>query len=219
MRATSMVRSSTVVALVALLGGRASAQPGPIEPVDPPTPPAPTEHDADRDHDRDLDHDDAHWRDATTEPKPPSREGGDPDRPLVAPRLTRDAMRDIVVDTPGERSSTNIAVLAGMTTGALAAGVFGLYFHLQGQKAANAVASTGFTGRFWTPADQAQVDKADRDRMRTIVLYSTGGAMLVAAIVTLIATEPKSTRTVIHPHAAMIAPIPDGVVIARGWTF
>ena len=222
MGATSI--STAAVALVALLAGPLSAKPAPIdEPIDPP-PAAPptTDHDADRDvdrdHDRDLDHDNAHR--ATTEPKPQTHDPDDPDRPLVAPRTTRYALRDIIVDTPGERSSTNIAVIAGITTGALAAGVFGLYFNLQGEKAAKAVSSSTFTGRFWTPADQAQVDKADRDRTRTIVLYSAGGALLVAAIVALIATEPKSTRTVIHPHtASIIAPIPDGVIVARGWTF
>ncbi len=213
-----MSRSSSVavVALVALLTGRAWAD-QPTPPPDDTTATKPPEDD--RDHDRDLDHDTTHRPDP--EPKHPTEPVGDPtDRPLFAPRLTRDAMHDIVVDTPGERSSLNIAVLAGMTTVALAGGVFGLYYHLQGRTAANSVSSSRFTGKVWMPADQAAVDKADRDRTRAIVLYSAGGAVLVAAIVALIATDPKSTRTVIHPHVAMIAPLPDGgVVVARGWTF
>ncbi|MCX5744918.1 MAG: hypothetical protein NT062_20710 [Proteobacteria bacterium] len=147
------------------------------------------------------------------------------ERPL-RPTIPRSRMADIVVETPGERSPTNITVLVGLSTLALASGLLGLHFHLETKHATEAVNADTFTGRVWMPADQALVDDAARDRTRTIWLYGVGGSLLVGAIVTLIATDPDSTITVIHPRAATssptiptISPVAGGAIVGTGWQF
>lgn len=174
----------------------------------------PPDRDHDRDHDRDLDHDDARPREAPQAP----HAGDATDGPLYSPRMGA-SNKDIVIETPGERSSQNIAVLTSLASAALATGLFGLYFHLKGKDAADDVSQSSFTGRTWSPMYQDDVDRAAKDRKLTIGFYSAGGALLVAAIVGLIVTEPKSSTTIIHPHTAVIAPVPGGAVVARGWTF
>lgn len=196
------------LAALALVGGPrvATAQPAPPPPAPTPAPP---------DHDPDLDHDDAPARPV------PEKAPSDPDHPSFAPRLTRANSRDIVIEIPGERSSKNLALLAGIGTAALATGVFGLYYNLDGKKAADKVNAGDFTGRVWTPEAQANYDRAERDRTRAIVLYSAAGALAVATAVVLIVTEPASTTTTIHPHvASAIVPMPGGGAFAtRAWRF
>jgi hypothetical protein len=176
------------------------------------------------DHDSALDHDASQSRtpskddqshDATIE------DGHDAgDSTVYSPRLVNSS-KDIVIETPGERSSKNIAMLSTVGGAALVGGIFGLYFHLEGKKAADAVTQTQFNSRTWSPAYQSDVDKSAHDRRLAIGFYAGGSVLLIAAVVALIVTDPKSTTTTIHPHAAMVVPVPvpGGAVLARGWEF
>jgi hypothetical protein len=133
---------------------------------------------------------------------------------LKAPVRTR----EIVVDVPGVRSRNNKIILASSTALGVLVGALGVYYHLDSRDAANAVTATTFTGRAWTPADDELVDQAERSRTRAAIAYSVGGALVTAAIVGFIFTEPKSEREVIRPHAqATLAPTQGGAMLGGVW--
>jgi hypothetical protein len=135
------------------------------------------------------------------------------------PRLVRaDHVRDIVVEVPGERSTTNLAVLGGVAGAGLVAGAVGVYFHLDSRSQSDAISAPAATGKPWTSADQAKLDRASSDRTAAAVAYGIGGGLLLGAVIAWIATEPESERTIIHPHTA-VAPTPGGAMIAHWWRF
>jgi len=145
-------------------------------------------------------------------PAPPP----DGDGPVLkAPIRTR----EIVVDVPGERSRNNKILLASTTALGVLVGALGVYYHLDSRDAANEVTATTFTGRAWTPADDELVDQAERSRTRAAIAYSVGGALVTAAIVAFIFTEPRSERAVIRPHAAQatLAPTQGGALVGGVW--
>lgn len=148
------------------------------------------------------------------EPAPPPVDDHPEDRPVLRPPR----VREITVDIPGERSLNNKLMLAATAGAGLLAGGLGLYFHLDSRSAANEVSATVFTGVAWTPADQAQVDRADRSKTRAIFAYTLGGALVTAAIVELIVTEPKSEHRVIHPEAS-VAVSASGAMVGGTWRF
>lgn len=125
---------------------------------------------------------------------------------------------EIVVEIPGERSTTNIAVLGGMTGAAAIAGVIGVYFHLDSRSITNDLSSSTTTGKAWTPDDAKKEGQASDDRTRAVVAYSIGGALLVGATVAFILTAPASERRVITPHTAL-QPTQGGAVISHWWSF
>jgi hypothetical protein len=83
------------------------------------------------------------------------------------------------------------------------------------------VSASKFTGRAWTPENQALADSAERSRTRAAVFYGIGTVLVGAAIVGLIATDPKTERHVIRPHVSSfgIAPVPGGAIAGGGWTW
>jgi len=125
---------------------------------------------------------------------------------------------DIVVEIPGERSTTNLAVLGGLTGGALVFGALAVYFHLDSRSLSNELSASMPTGKPWSPSLQNKDQQASDDRTRAAVLYSIGGALLVGAVVTYIATEPDSETQVIHPHTA-VQPTQGGALVSHWWTF
>ncbi len=138
-------------------------------------------------------------------------------------RLAAAQPKEIVIETPGERSTENKLLLAALAGAGVLAGGLGLYWHLDARSASNDVSSDSFTGRAWTAEDAALVDQADRSRGRAVVAYGIGGGLLVAAVVALIMTEPASETTVIRPHAPplnpVVTPVPGGAVLGGGWRF
>jgi hypothetical protein len=142
----------------------------------------------------------------------------DDDRPVSFPDPTGP---DIVITSPGERTLNNKLVIGGIAgAGAAIAGI-GLYFHLDALSARDRVSVNGSTHRSWTTADQADYDRAHSSGVKAAVFYSIGGAALLAAAITLIATEPPSETQVIHPHRARptVTPAPGGALVGESWTF
>jgi hypothetical protein len=142
----------------------------------------------------------------------------EPPDPADTPMFKAPTGHDFVVETPEERSTTNIAAIAGIAGAGALVGGLGLYFHLDSRSESNKVTAGVPTSRPWLPADQAAVDQASSDRTKAALCYAVGGALIIGAVVALIVTDPGSTRTVIHPHTA-IAPTPGGAIAMHVWSF
>lgn len=137
----------------------------------------------------------------------------------LAPRLAfADQPHDIVVEIPGERSTENLAILGGITGGAVLFGALGLYFHLDSRSISDELSASKPTGKPWTAALQNKANQASDDRTRAAVLYSIGGALLVGAVVAYIVTEPASETQVIRPHTA-VQPTQGGALVSHWWSF
>ena len=152
-------------------------------------------------------------QDTTETPPPPPENYEKPT--LKTPIRTR----EIVIDVPGTRTQQQKLVLGGLLAAGGIAGVLGVYFHLDSRSAANDVAESVFNGQTWTPERQARLEDGQASRTRAGVAYGIGGALVIGAIVTLIATEPKSERAVIRPRHAGVTPIPGGAIAGAGWSF
>lgn len=134
----------------------------------------------------------------------------------TAPHAVPFRHKDIVVTTPGERTTKNIAVLATIAgAGALLGGV-GLYFNLDSQSAANDVSAHRPTSLPWTPERQATYDRAHDSGVKAGIFYGVGGALVLGAAIAYIVTEPKAETTVIHPH---IEVGPGGATLGGTWSF
>lgn len=154
---------------------------------------------------------------------------------LVVPRVARadgggDYVRlppphEIVIETPGQRSTKNVAILSALAGAAVVFGGIGLYENLDSKSAADQVSAGMSTGLAWSPALQDTYDRAHRSGVLAGVCYGIGGAFLVGAAAYLIATVPKSEVTIIRPHTAGGAPIPTvafgphGAVVGGIWRF
>jgi hypothetical protein len=151
---------------------------------------------------------------------------------LVAPRAARadgggDYVRlppphDILITTPGQRSTKNIAILSALAGAALVFGGIGLYENLDSKSAADKVSASSATGIAWNSTLQDDYDRAHRSGVAAGVCYGIGGALLVGAAAYLIATVPASETTVIHPHAGgpptrTLAHGPRGAVLGGVW--
>lgn len=133
--------------------------------------------------------------------------------------------RDIVVKYYPDRSRDNMMML-GLLGGAGALfGAVGLYFHLDSRDATDEVKADRYTGLTWTAARQDTYDRAHRSAAIATVSYGIGGALLLATAVAYIVTEPEMEQLVIHPHTnprppvTLVAPIPGGAFVSRGWEF
>jgi hypothetical protein len=139
---------------------------------------------------------------------------------LTTSRLAA-ADRDIVIETPNERS-TNTKILLGVVAGAgVVAGGLGAYWHLDSRSAAADVSAGKFTGEAWTSEDVALADQADRSGSRAAVAYGIGGALLIGAAIAFIVTDPGSETTVITPNRGTptVAPTAGGAVLGGMWSF
>jgi hypothetical protein len=134
-------------------------------------------------------------------------------------------MQDIVITTPGERTTKNKAVLGGVAGAGVLAGAIGLLFNLDSRSAAAEVSAHNFTHEPWTQARQDAYDRASSAGTKAAIVYGVGGALLVGAVVAYLVTEPKSETTVIHPHhrpaaTPTIEPAPGGGAMLGGmWSF
>ncbi len=153
---------------------------------------------------------------AAPEGLPPIPPHDPADRPIAKPS-TRS--RELVIEVPGERSLNNRLVVGGLLAAGLIGSTLGVYWHLDSRDAADAVSADEFTGRTWTPEQVALVDRADRSKTRAIVAYSIGGAFLIGAIATFIATEPKSETAIIHTGVVVTPTEHGGTVVGKLWTF
>ncbi|MBX3155097.1 MAG: hypothetical protein KF773_03785 [Deltaproteobacteria bacterium] len=136
---------------------------------------------------------------------------------LPVPRRAR--RQDVVIDIPGERTTNNKLLLAGIGGAALIAGAIGTYFTLDWKSASDDVAASQPTGEAWTPRHVELVARADRSAGRAGIAYGIGGAFLLGAIVTYIATEPKSTRQIIPTRAPTVTPTQGGMMLGKMWSF
>ena len=131
--------------------------------------------------------------------------------------------RDIVITVPGDRSTQNIAMVAGIAAAGALLGGIGVYYNLDSKSAAENVSPKHPTNTPWTAADQADYDRAHSSGIKAGVFYGLGGAVLIGAIVTLIVTAPASETTVIHPHYAgvqpLVAPTANGAMVGGAWRF
>lgn len=130
------------------------------------------------------------------------------------------ADRDIVIETPKERStSTKILLGAVAGAGVLASGL-GAYWHLDSRSAAEDVSAGKFTGEAWTSEDIARAEQADRSKARATIAYGIGGALLIGAAIAFIVTDPGHETTVITPNRTpTVAPTPGGAVFGGMWSF
>lgn len=133
------------------------------------------------------------------------------------------AERKIEIVHRPERSLGNRLLLAGIAGGGALAGGLGVYFHLESRDAANAVGADSFTSTAWGPDDQANVDRAADNRSKAMVAYGIGGGLLLAAVVTLIVTEPAAETVVITPRTPSVtptvSPAEGGAVLGGRWSF
>ena len=154
----------------------------------------------------------------TPEGQPETTESGeieDPgiDRPMLKPLVRT---REIVVEVPGERSRNNKLVVGSVLLGgALVSGV-GVLYHLRSRDAADAVSADEFTGRPWTDANEALVQRAADSRRNATIAYGVGGALLVGGLVVYIATAPSSTKEVLRPHLAFTK---GGATVGGEWSW
>jgi hypothetical protein len=158
--------------------------------------------------------------------------------PLGLPVPRRARTQEVVIDIPGERTKNNKIMLASIVGAAAVIGVVGLYFQLDWQSARNDVAASLPTGEAWTASHDELVARAERSSTRMGVAYGIGGAVLLGAAITYIATDPKSTQQVIQPSRAtastvprertvarerlvplIVAPTPGGAFVGRTWRF
>lgn len=139
--------------------------------------------------------------------------------PLSA--AAKDLGRDIVIETPGERTTNNKLVLGGIAGLGVVAGALGVYFHLDSRSASDAVSADALTGRAWTQEEVDLVDRASSSRTNAAVAYSLGGALLIGAVIALIVTEPPSETTVIRPHTGTptVMPTSGGAMVGGVWSF
>jgi hypothetical protein len=132
--------------------------------------------------------------------------------------------RDIVVKYRPDRSHKNITTLAVLGgAGVLFSGI-GLYFHFDSRSASDDVNAHRYTGNTWTLDRQDRFDRAHRSATLAGVGYGIGGALLIATAVVYMVTEPPLESLVIHPHTepkpvTMVAPLPGGAFVSRGWEF
>jgi hypothetical protein len=124
--------------------------------------------------------------------------------------------KDIVVTTPGERTSKNIAIVATIAGAGLVIGGAGVYYNLDSRSAADEVSAHRETSLPWTAQRQATYDRAHDSGVKAEVFYGVGGALLIGAAVAWIVTEPKDETTVIHPH---IEVEPGGATFGGTWSF
>lgn len=154
---------------------------------------------------------------APAEPAPAEDPASQPrpsyDRPVFQQRIRR---KEIVVMVPGARSRTNKLVIGSLAVTGGLLGALGAYFNVDARSAADEVSASTFTGRSWTAERDAKVDRAERSSDRAAILYGIGGALVVAAAVTFIVTEPESKREVLRPHVAVG---PDGAVVGGAWSW
>ena len=139
---------------------------------------------------------------------------------LAIPRLAA-ADRDIVIETPGERSTSTKAVVGGIFGASLLVGGLGVYWHLDSRSASRDVSASKFTGNAWTSDDIALADQADRSRTRATIAYGIGGALLIGAAIAFIVTDPPSETVLITPTRGtpIIAPTRGGAVLGGMWSF
>jgi hypothetical protein len=133
--------------------------------------------------------------------------------------------RDIVVKYRPDRPK-NARVMLGVLGGAaLAFGAVGLYYHLDSRDVADELSTHKFTSQTWTADRQATYDRGHDAKLIATISYSIGGAFLIATVVAFIMTEPPQQVMTIHPHtdsapqSTIIAPIPGGAFVAKGWSF
>jgi len=132
--------------------------------------------------------------------------------------------RDIVVKYHPDRSRENITMVALLGGAGLLFGGVGLYFHFDSRSASDEVKSQRYTGQTWTQEREDTFDRAHRSAAIAGVAYGIGGALLIATAVAYIVTEPPLETLVIHPHTSpkpvtIVAPIPGGAFVSRGWEF
>lgn len=124
--------------------------------------------------------------------------------------------RDLVVTTPGERTSKNVAIIATVAgVGALLGGV-GVYYTLDARSATNDVTAQRPLSTPWTGDRQATYDRAHDSSVKAGIFYGVGGAALIGAVVALIVTAPKDETTIIHPHVEVG---PGGATLGGSWSF
>jgi len=140
---------------------------------------------------------------------------------LVGTSRVAAADRDIVIETPGERSTNTKLLLAGLAGAGALVGGLGVYWHLDSRTAADEVSAGKYTGMAWTTEDVALADRADRSKTRATVAYSIGGALVVGAVIAFIATDPPSETVVIRPSRGTptVAPTEGGAVLGGMWSF
>jgi hypothetical protein len=134
----------------------------------------------------------------------------------AAPREVAIRHRDIVVTTPGERTTKNMAILASIAGAGVLLGGVGLYFNLDAKSASDEVSTHHATALPWTPERQATYDRAHDSSVKAGIFYGVGGAMLLGAAIAFIVTQPKDETTVIHPH---IEVGPGGTTLGGSWSF
>jgi hypothetical protein len=122
------------------------------------------------------------------------------DRPALRPLVRT---KEIVVEVPGERTRNQKIVLGSVAALGVLFGGIAFKYHLDSRDAADAVSADVFTGRPWSPALQAEVDRAADARGVATIGYSIGGALLLGVAVAWIVTEPKATREVMRPHLSL----------------
>lgn len=134
--------------------------------------------------------------------------------------------REIVVKYHPDRSRDNVMMLALLGGAGVLFGGVGLYFHFDSRSATDEVKASRYTGRTWTSERQDTYDRAHRSAAIAGVSYGIGGAFLIATAVAYMITEPGLESFVIHPHdntrpssTTMLAPLPGGAFVSRGWEF
>jgi hypothetical protein len=133
----------------------------------------------------------------------------------------------IKVTEARSRTSGQRLLIGGLIGGAVLCAGAGLYFHLDSRSASNEVSRVDQSNEVWTRDRQDTYDRAHRSRTGAIVGYAGGGAILIAAAVVLIVTDPgtevKDTGIAKVAGGKLqglaLSPLEGGALMEAAWRF
>lgn len=124
------------------------------------------------------------------------------------------------------RTKKQRVVIASLLGGSLVFAGLGLYFHLDSRDKADELSAAGsHTGQVWTQEREDTRNSGRTSGRLAIGGYVLGGALMIAAGVALVMTQPGSELVKVDDSATKpavpvsIAPVRGGAIVGKGWVF
>jgi hypothetical protein len=128
----------------------------------------------------------------------------------------------ITVRRGKDRPQRTRLLLGGLGAGAAISLGVGVYFNLDAHDAAQQVSAHTLTGKAWSADLQATYDRVHASNVKAIVGYGLAGAFVVAAIVTLVVTDPGEEEVELAPNRpvpTVSIPAGGGAIVGATWGF